>query len=163
MPYRFCDPGPADGMKPIARWKRDRGTVARPGDRHHASRATCPDVLEEALVEPAAEAGPPVVRARADHVDIGIVGVIRADEPDQEPDGTAAIVLGDPRRPGEVLEPQAGEQLVDLPPAPPLIDQADEARMIGLGGAAEADVVAHRAVSHATIAAVANWSGTRGP
>ena len=34
----------------------------------------------------------------ADHVDVGLVGAIRADEPDEEADQPPVVVLGDPRR-----------------------------------------------------------------
>ena len=39
----------------------------------------------------------------------------------------------DPRRPGEVLEPQPRQQVVQPPAAPPVIDLADDPGVIGLG------------------------------
>ena len=68
-----------------------------------------------------------MVRAGADHVDVRLVGPVGADEADQEADQPAVAVLGHPRRPGEVLEPQAREQLVHVPPAPPVVDAARRA------------------------------------
>ena len=84
-------------------------------------------------------------------------------KPTRKPTEPAVAVLGDPRRPGEVLEPQAQEQLVHVPPAPPVVDVADEPRVIGLDRPAQPDVAAHRAPIQAAIAATTSWPGTSGP
>ena len=82
----------------------------------HPADATRPDVGEEPLVERPPEPAPPMVRARADHVDVGLVRPVRADEPDEEADQPIPLVLGDPGRAREVLEPQPRQEGVHLRP-----------------------------------------------
>ncbi len=64
--------------------------------------------------------------------------------PTRKPTSSAIRVLDDPRSAGEVLEPQAQEQRVEAPPAPPVVDPADEAAVVGLDRAAEAELGGHR-------------------
>jgi len=93
----------------------------------------------------------------------GLLGTIRANEADEEADQLAARILGDPRRPAEGLEPEPREERVDLPATPPIVDLADETRMVGLDRAAQDDAVGHRAASQLRSAAAPNSSGTSGP
>ncbi len=82
--------------------------------------------------------------------------------------------LHDPGRAAEVLEPQARQHRAHPPAAPPLVDDIDDPRVVGLGGASEGEVVqsdagrrgrvgGHREVHHATAPATRSWSGTSGP
>ena len=113
--------------------------------RRHATRAARPDVLEEALVQRPAEA------AAADgsgssptmwtYASSGWSGLTN---PTRKPTGRPLVVLGDPRRAGEMLEPQPREELVHLAAAPPLVDLADEHGVVGLDRAAEADLAGAR-------------------
>ena len=94
--------------------------------------------------------------------------MVGADEPDDEPVEPAILGLGDPRRPGEVLEPEAREQRPHpAAAAPPLVDDVDDGGIVGLGGPAEAHVAAafdgHRAATQATTTAMIACAGTSGP
>jgi len=60
-------------------------------------------------------------------------------EPDEEARQPAVLGLGQPGRPGEVLEPEAGQEHVHLSTAPPVVDDPHDRRIIGLGRAPEAD------------------------
>jgi hypothetical protein len=83
-------------------------------------------------------------------VAVGDLGVVRGHEADQEPGDVAVLGLGQPGRPGEVLEPQARQQLGHVPAAPPIVDDGDDRDVVRLGRPAEAkggelsgDVVSH--------------------
>ena len=134
-----------------------------PGDGADPTRAASPRVLEEALVQGSAESRHPMVRARPDHVDVGLVGAIRADEPDEEADEPPTVVLDDPRRAGEVLEPQPRQDVVEPAAAPPVVDLPDDDGVVGFDRASEPQVVAHRAASQARTPAAANSTRTSGP
>src|SRR5436190_1090096 len=72
-------------------------------------------------------------------------------------------ILGDPRRPSEVLEPQSRQELVDRATAPPLVDLGDEAAMVSLDRPTEVDRIRHRAATHAATTAAATSTGTSSP
>ena len=104
-----------------------------------------------------------MVRAHRDHVDIGRVGVVRAHEPDEEPDRQASGVLHQPRRPAEVLEPQPGQVVVQLPSAPPLVHEGHDRRVVGVGRSAERETVLHRELQAATSGATTSCTGASRP
>ena len=86
-------------------------------------------------------------------------------KPTRKPTGVSSV-LDEPRRPGEVLEPQPRQQVVQAPAAPPVIDLADDPGVVGFGRPAERErrrLVGHRAVHAAATAAATAWSGTSGP
>ena len=140
----------------------DRDPIAGPGDRVDLVGTGLQRVDEELLVQRPADPAPPVVWARRDHVRVRDLGMVGADEPDEEPDEPAAIVLGDPRRPAEVAEPEARQQGSHLAAAPPFVDKVDHLRMVRFGRPTELKV-AHRAASHAAATPTTNWSGTSNP
>src|SRR4029079_946936 len=117
---------------------------------------------EESLVEHPAEPRAAVVRARADHVDVRLVRSVRADEADEETHDPV-VILRDPGRPGEVLEPQPGQEQVHPATTPPVIDAVDEDTVIGLDRTAQANVAAHRAATQATTAPTTSSTMTSGP
>ena len=98
------------------------------------------DVLEEALVERAAEAAPAVVRAGRDHVDVGLVGVVRADEPDEEADDRPGRVLGHPRRPVKCWNHSRGSSWWSRRPPHHSSTDPDQEAVVGLDRAAERGV-----------------------
>ena len=150
----------AEAHRPV---EPDRDAVARPGNGVDPADAALRHVVEESLVEHPAEAVTPMVRARGDQVDVGPIRVVRADEADQEADERAGGVLGDPRRPREMLEPLPQEQRVEATSAPPFVDQPDQAPMIAFLRSTEADLHCHRAAIQAVTAATPNSTGTRPP
>src|SRR4051794_16790966 len=101
--------------------------------------------------------------------------MVRADEPDEEAERPAVLVLGEPRRAGKMLEPQPREHLLHLATAPPLVHVPDEHAMVGVDRAAETNAggggtggghprpVAHRPLTQAVSAAKTAWIGTRIP
>ena len=123
----------------------DRDAVAGPRDRPDPDDATAADVVEEPAVELPAQAAPPPVRVGPDHVDVGRRWIVGADEADEEAHRPAGLRFGEPRRPGEVLEPEAREQRMDhLAAAPPFVDDRDDRAVVGLDGPPEAEVGASR-------------------
>ena len=100
----------------------DGAALARWDGGDRSSGATIPDVFEELVVQRAADALPSVVGAYPDHVDAGLVGVVRADKSDQEADDPITFVLGDPGRAGEVPERRTRQTMMGRSIAPPLVD-----------------------------------------
>src|SRR4051794_22025127 len=138
----------------------DRDPIARPGDSGHAAGAPRSRVSDEVLVEQPTKPAVPVIRADADHMDVGVVRMVGADEADEEGDRAGVGILGDPRRPSEVLEPESRQELVHRATAPPVVDLDDEAAMVSLDRATEADRLRHRAATHAPTTAAAASTGT---
>ena len=56
--------------------------------------------------------------------------MVGTDKADEKPDRGAAHVLGDPRRPGEMVEPEPWQQVMELPAAPPVVDSIDKEAVI---------------------------------
>src|SRR5436190_613376 len=81
----------------------------------------------------------PRLRIRGDHVAVGHVGVVRREKPDEEPGQLAVLRLGDPRCPGEVLKPESRQEDVHLAATPPVVDDANDRDVIGLGRPPESD------------------------
>ena len=94
--------------KPIARWKFSETRLPGQVTALTSLDAAGTDVVEEALVEGSTEAVVAPVGVRPDHVDVGRPRMLGADEADEEADDPPVGAFGDPRRLGEVLEPQAG-------------------------------------------------------
>src|SRR4029450_3229519 len=102
-------------------------------------------------------------RARPVHMCVGLVGLVVAVQPDEEADRAAARVLGHPRGPGEMLEPQPRQDVVEEAAPPPVVDLRADHGVVGLRRAAETELVAHRAASQAITPAAANSTRTSGP
>lgn len=96
-------------------------------------------------------------------MDPGLLGTIGTYEPDEKPDDMTAGILGHPRGPREVLEPEAWQRLMDAATAPRVVDPGHDPGVVGLDRSVEPDPVGHRAASQATTPAVANSTGMSGP
>src|SRR5437763_8880797 len=107
----------------------ERADVDRRRDGAHDGPAERAHLGEEALVERGADALSPPPRIDPDEVDIGLVGVRLRQEAAQEA-GELAVDLGDEARPLEVDEEQAREHRRHLAPAPPGVDDADDAAVV---------------------------------
>src|SRR5438309_733684 len=159
---------PLDDAEPHRSMEPHRHSVAGPGDRLHPSDAPPGDVVEEQPIERRSQAVTPPVRVRCDHVDVGSVGIVGADEADEEAEKLAIAVLGDPGRAGEVLEPQPEQEVPHPAATPPLVDERHDRRVIRLRGPAKADRrpierLAHRDAAAASPPAARSSSGTRKP
>ena len=102
--------------------------------------------------------------------------VVRREEADEEAGDLRVRRLGQPGRSGEVLQPQARQQLGEVPSAPPVVDHADDRNVVVLGRASERDVRERLGIGwhqlwtgpllaphHAVTAAIMASAGTNGP
>ena len=67
--------------------------------------------------------------------------MVRRQEADEESGESAVGRLGQPRRAREVLEPQARQELRQVPPAPPVVDDANDRGVVVLRRPSERDAV----------------------
>jgi hypothetical protein len=124
------------------------GAVAGAGDGPDGPGAVALGVAEEAPVERAAQAGPPQRGVDTDEVNVGGFRFGRGQEADEEGHEAAVGPLDHVAGGGEVLEEQSWQQGRPLagpgvPAAvcPPVVEHGEDPAVVGLGGAADPEVV----------------------
>ena len=126
------------GRLPVERdVEPDRALVPEGGDRLHALTTGAPALVDERLVEETAHAATPEIRVDSDEVHVSGAHRLVGHEAEEKADHAGVLVLGDERVLAELVEEDGMRERADRP-APPMVDDLDDAIEVGLGDSTRA-------------------------